>query len=94
MEKKKIWFPFFNWSGSLHLFNTSLSNFGETNWKIDTAISFQFLIRKAIRLKELYFTSFSYYLKSLKKTLEDIPEIDEMIAIIFIYNFSATKPQP
>lgn len=90
-------FPFFNWSGSLLLFTTSLSNFGESSWKIDTAISFQFLTRMPIRLKELYVTSFSYYLKSLKthwKTLEDIPEIDEMVGIIFIYNFSATKPQP
>jgi len=47
-----------------------------------------------IRLKELYVTSFSYYLKILKNTLEDIPEIDERVGIIFIYNFSATKPQP
>ena len=78
-------FPFFNWSGSLLLINISSSNFGESNWKIDTAISFQFLPRMPIRLKELYVTSFSYYLKILKNTLEDIPEIDEMIGRDHLY---------
>ena len=72
---------FLNWSGSLLLFNTRLSNFRESNWKIDTAISFQFLPRMPIRLKELYVTSFSNYLKSLKHTLEDIPEIDDSLLL-------------